>query len=172
MDVIDQANASELPPVLHKYQRRFSWSLALVVVSISLCAGTANYWTNIEAVFATSPTREPVPVLGLSPEDREVLSEIRSGQRPAIDEIAELNRNIGAQQADLKRMADQIGALTAKVVTLQDLPVATSVPPAPSPPTPHLALRPVKRTIQPFKPGGPVSVGGAPLPPEPDSDQR
>lgn len=60
MDVIDQANASELPPVLHKSPRRFSWILALVVVSISLCAGAAYYWTNIETVFATSPAREPV----------------------------------------------------------------------------------------------------------------
>lgn len=97
---------------------------------------------------------------------------MRSGQRQAIDEIAELNRNIGAQQADLKRMADQIEALTAKIVSLQNSPAATPVPPAPSPPPPHPVLKPAKRTIQPSKSEGPVSVGGAPLPAEPDSDQR
>ncbi|WP_235886005.1 hypothetical protein [Bradyrhizobium niftali] len=42
--------------------------------------------------------------------------------------MAELNRNIGAQQADLRRMADQIEALTAKIVCLQNLPVATTLP--------------------------------------------
>ncbi|MGY0576065.1 hypothetical protein ACTGJ9_037805 [Bradyrhizobium sp. RDM12] len=41
------------------------------------------------------------------------------GQRRAIVEIAELNHNIGAQQADLKWMADQIEALTANIVSLQ-----------------------------------------------------
>lgn len=125
---------------------------------------------NIETVFATSPAREPVPVLGLSPEDREALSEIRSGQRQAIDEIAELNRNIGGQHADLKRMVDQIEALTEKFESLQNIPAPTSVPPAPSPPAAHPVLRPAKRMVQPSKPEGPISVGGAPLPPEPDSD--
>ncbi|WP_439397406.1 hypothetical protein ACRQ5Q_09740 [Bradyrhizobium sp. PMVTL-01] len=172
MDVIDQTNGSELPPVLHKPARRFRWILVLAVVSITLCALPAYFWTNIEAVLATQPTREPAPVPLLAPEDREALSEIRSGQRQAIDEIAELNRNIGTQQADLKRMADQIEALTTKIVALQNLPLAASVPPAAPPPAPRPILRPAKRTMQPSKPEGPVSVRGAPLTPETDSDQR
>ncbi|WP_369726158.1 hypothetical protein AB8Z38_16685 [Bradyrhizobium sp. LLZ17] len=166
MDVIEQVNASELPPVLHKSSRRFSWSLALVAVSIALCAGVAYCWSNIETAFATLSAHEPVPVPSLSPEDRETLSEIRSGQRQAIEEMAELNRSIGAQQADLTRMADQIEALTANIVSLQNLPLAMTVPPTPPPPAPHPVLRPVKRVIQPPKPEGPVSVGGVPLAPE------
>ncbi|MGY3396016.1 putative coiled-coil protein SlyX [Bradyrhizobium sp. USDA 3311] len=172
MDVIDQANASELPPVLHKSPRRFSWILALVIISFGLCAGAAYYWTNIETVFATSSAREPVPIAGLSPEDREALFQIRSGQQKASDEIAELSRNIGAQQADLKRMAGQIEALTAKIESLQNLPVPAPVPQAPSLPAVHSALKPAKRVVQPSKPEGPISIRGAPLIPEPGADPR
>ncbi|UQR61196.1 hypothetical protein LRP30_30095 [Bradyrhizobium sp. C-145] len=172
MDVIDQASASELPPVLHKSSRRFSWILAIVVISFGLCAGAAYYWTDIEAVFATSSVHEAASKPGLPPEDREALSEIRLGQQMARDELAELNRNIGAQQADLKRMADQIEALTAKIESLQNIPVPASVLSAPSPPAAHPTLRPAKRVVQPSKPEGPISVGGAPLIPEPGSDQR
>lgn len=172
MDVIDETSASELAPILHKSPRRFSWVLALLAVSIGLCAAAAFYWMNIEAVLVTSSAHEPVAVPSLLPEDREILSEIRSGQRQTVDEIAELNRNIGVQQAYLKRMADQIEALTAKLGSLQDAPGATTVSPTPPAPTPHSVLRPVKRVIQPPKPAGRISVGGAPLPPEPDSDQR
>ncbi|WP_271593253.1 hypothetical protein [Bradyrhizobium sp. CCBAU 65884] len=99
-----------------------------MVVSISLCTLPAYFWINIEAVFATQPTREPVHAPLLAPEGREALPEIRSGQRQAIDEIAELNRNISTQQADLKRVADQREALTAKIVSLQNRPFAASVP--------------------------------------------
>ncbi|WP_456682924.1 hypothetical protein [Bradyrhizobium sp. USDA 3311] len=171
-DVIDQANASELPPVSRKSPRRVSWILALVVISVGLCAGAAYYWSNIETVFATSSAHEPVPITGLSPEDREALLQIRSGQQKASDEIAELNRNIGAQQTDLKRMADQIEALTAKIESLQKLPVPAPTPPVPSPPAAHSALKPAKRVVQPSKPEGPISIGGAPLIPERGTDQR
>ncbi|OPZ00059.1 hypothetical protein A5906_23845 [Bradyrhizobium sacchari] len=175
MDVIDEANASELPRVLHKSSRRLSWVLALVVISFGLCAVAAYVWTNMETIWERSSQREPAPMLSLLPEDREALSEIRSGQQKASDEIAEFNRNISAQQADLKRMAAQIEALTAKIETLQSSPVAASAAataPAPSPPAAHSVLRPAKRTVQPSKPEGPISVGGAPLIPEPGSGQH
>lgn len=81
MNVIDKANASEFPPALHNSPFRFSWILALVAVSINLCAGAVYYWTIIETVFATLTAHETVPVLGRSPEDRETLSGVRSGGR-------------------------------------------------------------------------------------------
>jgi len=179
MDVIDQANASDLPPDLHRPSRRFSWILVLLAVSIGLCAGGAYYWTSAEAPPGTSSAREAAQTTGLSHEEKEALWEIRLGQQKASDEIekasdgiAELNRNMGAQQADLKRMADQIEALTAKIESLQNSPVPTSVPEAPSPPAARPVSRPVKRMVQPSKSEGPISVGGAPLIADPGSDQR
>ncbi|OPY95224.1 hypothetical protein A5906_09605 [Bradyrhizobium sacchari] len=171
-NVVDQANGSELPPVLHRSTRRFAWLFALMAVCIGLCAGAAYFWINIERVFETSSAREVDPTPRLSPEDREALSEIRSGQQRASDQIEELNRNIGTQQTDLKRLADQIEALTSKIESLQNPAVAAPVTPAPSPPPAHLVSRPAKRVVQPSRPEGPVSVGGAPLIPEPTTDQR
>ncbi|MDF0585100.1 hypothetical protein [Bradyrhizobium yuanmingense] len=175
IEVIDEASPSELPRVLHKNSWRLSWILALVVISFGLCAAAAYVWINIDTILARSSAREPA-LIGLSPEDTEALSEVRSGQQKAVDEIAVLNGNIGAQQAELKRMADRIEALTAKIESLQSSLVAASAaasaPPVPSQPVAHPYLRPARRAVQPSKSEGPISVGGAPLMPEPGASQH
>lgn len=136
MDVVAEANASELPRILHKSSRRSSWILVLLVF-FGLCAAAACVWTNMETILARSQVLGPAPMHGLSPEVREALLEVRSEQQRASDVIAELNRNIGAQQADLKRMTDQIEALTAKIESLQSSLAAASAPPVSSPPAAH-----------------------------------
>lgn len=172
-NVIDQVSGLEPPPVLHRSSRRFASFFALAAVSIGLCAGTAYFWTNLEEIFEKPSARNVVPTAGLSPEDREALLEIRSEQQKASDQIGEINRNIGAQQDDLKRMADQIEALTSRIESLQKSTVPSSVLLAPSPPPPAAPLsRSAKRAVQPAKPEGPVSVGGAPLISEPSTNQR
>lgn len=171
-NVIDQMSSLEPPSVLHRSSRRFAWVFALVAASIGLCAGGAYYWISIEELFDKPSAREVVPTTGLSPEDREALLEIRSEQQKASDQIGEINRNIGAQQDDLKRMADQIEALTSRIELLQKPAVPAPVVLAPSPPPASPVSRPAKRAIQPAKPEGPVSVGGAPLISEPSTNQR
>ncbi|WP_245471638.1 hypothetical protein [Bradyrhizobium nanningense] len=67
--------------------------------------------TNIETFAEAPPAHEVVPPsLGLSPEDRDALLWIQSGHQKTADEIAELNRNVDAQQTELKRISDQIAA--------------------------------------------------------------
>lgn len=171
-NVTDQVSSLEPPPVLHKSSRRFASFFALAAVSISLCAGAAYLWFNAEEIFEKPPAREVTPTTALSPEDREALLEIRSEQQKASDRIGEINRNIGAQQDDLKRMADRIVALTSRIDSLQK-PTAPSSVLAPSSPPPAAPVsRPAKRVVQPAKPEGPVSVGGAPLISEPSPNQR
>ncbi|MDI3566950.1 hypothetical protein [Bradyrhizobium sp. Arg816] len=119
---------------------------------------------NIET-FAEAPSAHEVvpPTLGLSPEDRDVLLGIQTGQQKTADEIAELNRNVDAQQVELKRISDQIAALTQRIEGLQNpAPVASPAPAASSPPV-RTTSKPVKRDVRPLKPQGPVSVGGGPL---------
>lgn len=164
--MIDQGSSLEPPPVLHRSSRRFTSFFALAAVSIGLCAGAAYFWTNVEEIFEKPSAREVVPPTGLSPEDREALLEIRSEQQKASDQIGEINRNIGAQQDDLKRMADQIEASWQKPT------VPSSVLLGPSPPPAVAVSRPAKRAVQPAKPEGPVSVGGAPLISEPSTNER
>lgn len=110
MDVIDQANGSELPPVLQKSSRRLPWVFGFVAIFIGLCVGVPFYWPHIDRMIEALVAREVVPMPALSPEDKAALSEIWSGQQEVSEELSALNRNIDAQQADLKRMLDQIAA--------------------------------------------------------------
>lgn len=172
-NVIDEVSGLEPPPALHRSSRRIASFFALAALSIGLCAGAAYFWINAEEMFEKPSAREVVPTTSLSPEDREALLEIRSEQQKASDQIGEINRNIGAQQNDLKRMADQIEALTSRIELLQKPAVPAPVLLAPSSPPPsHPVSSPVKRAVQPAKPEGPVSVGGAPLISEPSTNQR
>ncbi|WP_271606178.1 MULTISPECIES: hypothetical protein [unclassified Bradyrhizobium] len=131
--------------------------------------------TNIETFAEAPPAHEVAPqTLGLSPEDRAVLLETQSGQQKTADELAELNRNVDAQQADLKRISDQITALTQRIEELQKPAAVVSPAPAPAPSSPPVRTtsKPAKRDVRPPKPQGPVSVGGAPLTAEPSTEQR
>ncbi|WP_245162653.1 hypothetical protein [Bradyrhizobium vignae] len=171
--VMDQSQTSELPPVLQTPSKGFRWIFALVAVSLAFCAGGAYLWTHIEA-FAEAPPAHDVepPTLSLSAEDRAVLLGIQSGQQKTADELVELNRNVDAQQADLKRISDQIAALTQRIEELQNPAPVASPSPAASPPPVRTTSKPAKRDVRPPKPQGPVSVGGAPLTAEPSTKQR
>lgn len=69
---------------------------------------------------------------------------------------------VAAQQAEIKRLSDQVAALSSKIDTLQP-PAASAQTAAPvPPPSPPSAAR--KRPAAPKQPPG-ISVGGAPLPP-------
>jgi uncharacterized coiled-coil protein SlyX len=69
---------------------------------------------------------------------------------------------VAAQQAEIKRLSDQVAALSAKIDTLQP-PAASAQAAAPVPPPPPTAAA-RKRPPTPKQPPG-ISVGGAPLPP-------
>ena len=70
---------------------------------------------------------------------------------------------VAAQQAEIKRMSDQVIALSAKIDTLQRPPAsAQAAIPAP-PPAPAATVR--KKPAAAPKPAPAISVGGAPLPP-------
>ncbi|WP_167406924.1 hypothetical protein [Bradyrhizobium forestalis] len=173
MAVTDQSQASELPPVLQRPSKGFRWIFALLAVLLVLCAGGVYFWANIET-FAEAPSAHQVvpPTLGLSPEDRDVLLGIQSGQQKTADEIAELIRNVGAQQAEVKRISDQIAALTQRIEQLQNPALVASPAPAASSPSVRTTSKPAKRDVRPLKPQGPISVGGAPLTAEPSTEQR
>ncbi|UEM11348.1 hypothetical protein J4G43_043530 [Bradyrhizobium barranii subsp. barranii] len=124
-------------------------------------------------VCEAPPAHEVVPrALCLSPEHRDVLLWIQSGQQKTADEIAELNRNVDAQQAELRRISDQIATLTQRIEGLQNpAPVASPAPAASLPPA-RTTSKPAKRDVRPSKPQGLVSVGGGPLTAEPSTEQR
>jgi uncharacterized coiled-coil protein SlyX len=72
---------------------------------------------------------------------------------------------VAAQQVEIKRLSDQIAALTAKIDTLQrPAASAQAAAPVPPPPPPPAAARKKPAAAAPKQPPG-ISVGGAPLPP-------
>jgi hypothetical protein len=90
-------------------------------------------------------------------------------ERPILDTLHSLTARLDAQQADLKRLADQVAGLSAKLETAQaatsSIPAQTPVAPiaAPVPPRPPTVAQ-RKKPAAPTTPGGPISTGGAPLP--------
>jgi uncharacterized coiled-coil protein SlyX len=69
---------------------------------------------------------------------------------------------VAAQQAEIKRLSDQVAVLAAKIDTLQRPPAsAQAAAPVPPPPAPPPAARKKPAAAKP-PPG--ISTGGAPLP--------
>lgn len=121
----------------------------------------------------------PPPVLVPDSIVRASLRDVQSTQQQHSAALEQLTQGAETQQADLKRISRQLTSLTAQVHALQGsvAPLTTSSIPqsnprarlirtarraavaAPAPPAPPPLPKPV----------GPVSVGGAPLSPAPDS---
>ena len=118
--------------------------------------------------FAEEPSHEtasspiPDPLVGAT------LKDIQSSQQKNAAMLELLTQSSATQQADLKRISDQLSSLAAQADALQSTvtPVTTS-----SIPQPNARARVVrtsrKETSRLPKPVGPVSVGGAPLSPAP-----
>lgn len=163
MDLIDQAAASDLRPLLRGPSRRILPVLVLPLVLVSSCAAGVWLWANLEAFVETPEARDVASTISLSLEDRAALFEINWAQQKTDDEIAVLNSRINAQRDDLKGILDQITMLTSRIDLLQSVtpvPSAASEPPL----SPARAASSVTRKrFGRSKPQGPVSVGGAPV---------
>jgi uncharacterized coiled-coil protein SlyX len=104
---------------------------------------------------ATAPAPAEVP-------DKTVgLTEFQALQQQIAATTQSTAQLVAAQQAEIKRLSDQVSALAAKIEALQT-PATSAEAAAPAPPaTPAARKRPAAAPKQP--PG--ISVGGAPLPP-------
>ncbi|WP_050384111.1 hypothetical protein [Bradyrhizobium pachyrhizi] len=162
MQMIDQAAASDLRPLLYGSSGRIRWGLMFLVVFVGLCAAAAHFGGSL-AGFVETPAAGPAdsPV-GLPPVDRASLTEIHWMQQKTSDDIAELNRQIDAQRQDLRGILDQITVLTSRIDSLQHPAPAPSAPSVTSSPA-QAASSPAKKRIERAKRQGPVSVGGAPV---------
>lgn len=106
---------------------------------------------------------------------RAALRDIQSSQQQNAASLTELTQNTAALHADLKRVSRQLSSLSAQVDGLHGAmsPLTTSSIPHSNPRTriTRSARRPPALPGPPPlpKPVGPVSVGGAPLSPAPDS---
>jgi uncharacterized coiled-coil protein SlyX len=132
-----------------------------------------------QAVTGSTGSRDSAPVLA-SAEGGVSATDFAAFQQQTGSSIQTATELLTAQQAELKRLSDQIQglttqvvSLTAKIDTLQGRGVlAPSAPPAATAPLAAAPAAPVtarpaltaphKRSVD--RPAGAISVGGAPLP--------
>jgi hypothetical protein len=150
----------------------------IVPIVLILCAvggsACAYLWVNFgdqvrTAVFGIPPaTGSTVAASAEQPVSR---MDFEAFERPILDTLHSITARLDAQQADLKRLADQVAGLSAKLETVQAatsaLPAQTAVAPVAAP----VPLRPPtvaqrRKPEAPTTPSGPISTGGAPLPPD------
>jgi phage shock protein A len=155
-------------------QRRSPVVPIVVVVFAVVASGAAYLWLNYgdqirSGVSAPSPGG---PVIA-SGEESVSRAEFDTFKRQAAESLQSTVEGLDAQKADLKKLADQVAALSAKVDALQSgtsaIPAQTSsVVPAATPVVPPRPATVAQRRKPPApKPPGPISIGGAPLPPPP-----
>src|ERR1700722_18161274 len=150
----------------------------IVPIALILCAvggsACAYLWVNFgdqvrTAVFGIPPSTGSTVAAGAEqPVSR---ADFEAFERPILDTLHSITARLDAQQADLKRLADQVAGLSARGETMQtttsSLPAQTPVAPvaAPAPPrSPTVAQR--RKPAAPTAPSGPISTGGSPLPPD------
>ena len=150
----------EVPPA----PARRRWVAPVVVVCLALVgAGSALAWHSWGGGWPSWPA---LPV-GTAPADTEkpvALKDFQALQQQTAAAAQSTAQQLAAQQAEIKRLSDQVAALTARIDTLQNTAAsaqAAAPAPAPSPAPPPPAAR--KRAAAP-KQQPAISVGGAPLP--------
>ncbi|MEA3023309.1 MAG: hypothetical protein QOK01_2161 [Alphaproteobacteria bacterium] len=94
------------------------------------------------------------------------LKDLQALQQQVAGPLQSNAQLLAAQQAELKRLSDQVSSLAAKVEALEHPPASAQASlPAAAPPSPAPAAA-RKKPAAPKSPPG-ISVGGAPLPPAP-----
>jgi hypothetical protein len=156
-------------------RRRRSRTVPIFLIICAVGGSACAYlWVNFgdqirTAVFGVpSATGSTVAASGEKPVSR---GDFEAFERPILDTLHSITERLDAQQADLKRLADQVAGLSAKVETVpattSALPAPTAVAPvaAPVPPRPHTVAQ-RRKPAAPRTTSGPISTGGAPLPPD------
>jgi hypothetical protein len=148
--------------------RRMRWGTIAVAAALLAATGVASAfaWRAYGGVPLTLPlpsfawvTGQPAtPAVAA---DKPVgLKDLQALQQQIAGPLQSNEQLLSAQQAELKRLADQVSALAAKVDVLEHPPAsAQALLPAPAP----SAAAPRKKSAAPKLPPG-ISTGGAPLP--------
>ena len=162
-------NSPDETPTLHQPppQRRHWIPIAVVAVLAVFAVTSALLWQvwgyglpslpSFSSVTAPAPAEVPDKTVGLK--------EFEALQQQIAASAQSTAQSIAAQQAEIKRLSDQVSALAAKIEQLQNpapsAQATAATPPPTAPAAPAARRRPA---AAPKQPSG-ISVGGAPLPP-------
>jgi uncharacterized coiled-coil protein SlyX len=157
--------------VLQKRNGTASRVLGFIAVLAVVGAAAGYVFLNYDRLVGAAPAMQSTaaPPVGNSP-DTIPLQEIMSLQEQMAESLEATRRDVATQQADLKKLSDQVSALAAKIDGLQ----SSARPAAPPEPIRPAAIAAQKKPTapKPPKPAGAISVGGAPLPPSSPQEDR
>lgn len=139
-----------------------SRALVRIVVAVMLAgagSGSALLWRAYGSPPSTNVVSSAAPVA-----DKPVgLADLQAFQQQIAGAVQSTEKLLTTQQAEIKRLSDQLSALSGKLDLLQR-PVTSAQaalpPPAPKPVAPAPRKKPAA-----LQPAGAISTGGAPLPP-------
>jgi cell division protein FtsB len=147
-------------------RRRRRWVPVVVAAGLALFgSASALLWHAWDGGFPALPSFASGTAPGAAPAevpDKTVgLKDFQAFQQQIAATVQSTAQLVAAQQAEIKRLSDQVSALAAKIDALQR-PAASAQAAAPVPPTaPAPAARKKPAAAKP-PPG--ISTGGAPLP--------
>ena len=141
----------------------------VVAVLLAGCgSGGALLWRSYGGGLSASPftstasSTAPAPIA-----DKPALTDLRALQQQVAGSVQSTERLLAAQQAEIKRLSDQVVVLSGKLDLLQrplTSAQAALPPPAPKPAAPVRQKKPTSHQTDAVSTGT-VSTGGAPLPP-------
>jgi uncharacterized coiled-coil protein SlyX len=161
-------NAPDEPEQRHAPQRpRWVWAAGVAGFAI-LGIASALLWGAWNDSLPSLPSFASVTAPGAAPAEAPDTpagsKEFRAFQQQIADSLQSTAQLVAAQQAEIKRLSDQVSALTAKIDALAhpaaSEQAAVAVPPPAAPPLSAARKKPAAA-----KPAPGISVGGAPLPP-------
>jgi len=128
--------------------------LVVAVVGLVILAGAVGY-----LVLSYGHLLEPAPAaqlpISVNVEETVSLEDFKAFQQDVAAKLEAVQQATADQQADLKRLTDQVSAMVARLESLQSAAAA----PAARPPVVAMGKKPAAK-----KPPSTISVGGAPLP--------
>ena len=159
------------PPLVQLAGGRSRKGVVLAVVLVVLGVAAVFGWLSFSEQLADSgPAKSPASTASISVGDSVAATEFAAFQAQTAASLQSATQLLASQQAELKRLSDQMAGLTARIDGLQSqlatpatgaapTPAAAASPPAAAPRAP---TAPRKRPAP--APAGGISVGGAPLP--------
>ena len=165
--VADQIDVGP-PPVRLSGGR--SYKGLVVVIALMVLAAAAFVWLSYGERLAELSGAAPERPVSVG--DSVATAEFTAFQAQTSASLQSATQLLASQQTELKRLSDQLAALTARIDGLQGT-IAAAAPPAAASSAPAAAApvaaaprptAPRKRPAAPAAPAGAISVGGAPLP--------
>jgi uncharacterized coiled-coil protein SlyX len=142
-------------------RRRVLSTLVAVLLLAGTGSGSAWLW-RAYGNGAAFPSFTSVADKAVATVDKPVgLNDFQAFQQQIIGSMQSTERLLTAQQAEIKRLSDQVSTLAGKLDLLQR-PVATAQAAFPAPAPKPAGLAPQKKPRE-VKPAGAISTGGAPL---------